>query len=80
MNGPRGFADLADLPEDERIKAIAHYVRDHGCTVAVCVDDWSGKPERYAKKLAEHGCRIVGQVSGPVAGVVTLKVGPINVN
>ena len=38
----KGFADLADLPEDERIKVIAHYVRDHGLTVAVCIDDVPG--------------------------------------
>ena len=77
---PRGFADLADLPEDERIEAIAHHVRDHGATAAVCVDDEPGKPERYARKLAARGCRIIEQAKGPVAGVVTLKVGPTNVN
>lgn len=77
---PSGFADLADLPEDDRIQAIAHYVRDHGRTAAVCVDDEPGKPERYARKLAAHGCRIVELVKGPVPGVVTLKVGPTNVN
>lgn len=77
---PRGYADLADLPEDERIAAIAHYVRDHGVTAAVCVDDVPGKPERYAKKLQELGCRIVGQMKGPVPNVITLQVGPINVN
>lgn len=74
------FADLADLPEDERIKVIAHYVRDHGLTVAVCIDDVPGKPERYAKKLRKHGCRIIEQFAGPVPETITLKVGPINVN
>lgn len=77
--GPR-YADLADLPEDERIRAIAHHVRDHGRTVAVCVDDEIGKPERYAEKLAARGCRILQQAKGPIPGVVTLTVGPINAN
>lgn len=57
--GRRDPADLADLPENERIRVVAHDVRDHGQTVAVCVDDVPGKPERYAKKLREQGCRVV---------------------
>lgn len=80
MAKPKGFADLADLPEDKRIELIVHHVRDHGRTVAVCVDDEPGKPERYAKKLAEKGCLVLEQLKGPVKGVVTLRVGPINVN
>ena len=77
---PRGYADLADLPEDERIKTIAHYVRDHGVTAAVCVDDEPGKPERYARKLAALGCRVREKSKGPIKNVVTLKVEPANVN
>ncbi len=77
---PSGFADLADLPEDERIAAIARYVLDHWRIAGVCVDDEPGKPERYAKKLADLGCRIIEQVKGPVPGVITLRVGPTNVN
>jgi hypothetical protein len=73
---PRGFADLADLPEDERIKFIAHHVLAHGLTVAVCVDDEVGKPERYAEKLRALGVAVLSQDKGPVANVVTLKVGP----
>lgn len=80
VSGPKGFADLGDLPEDERIKIIAHQVRDHGLRVAVCVDDEPGKPERYAKKLEANGCRVVEQIKGPTKGVVTLKVEPVNVN
>ncbi len=77
---PRGFADLADLPEDERIKIIAHHVLVHGETIAVCVDDLPGKPERYARKLKALGIAILSQTKGPVKDVVTLKVGPTNVN
>jgi hypothetical protein len=50
---PEGFADLADLPEDERIGIIGHYIVEHGKTVAVCVDDWAGKAERYIEKINE---------------------------
>ncbi len=80
MNRPAGFADLADLPEDKRIELIAHHVRDHGITAAVCVDDKPGVPERYTMKLEKLGCRVLEQMKGPVPNVITLKVGPINVN
>lgn len=73
---PKGFADLADLPEDERIDIIAHHVLAHGLTAGVVVDDVPGKPERYARKLEERGCRVVEQVKGPVANTITLKVEP----
>jgi hypothetical protein len=68
------------MPEDERIRVIAHYVRDHGLTVAVCVDDEVGKPERYARKLSALGVVVLSQQSGPVPNVITLKVGPANAN
>lgn len=77
---PEGIRGPGRFPEDERIKIIAHHVRDHGKTVAVCVDDVPGKPERYARKLRKHGCRVIQQVAGPVSGAITLRVGPTNVN
>ena len=77
---PKGYADLSDLSEDERIATIAHLVRDHGLSVAVCVDDEPGKPERYAAKLQKLGCRILEQMKGPIPNVITIKVGPINAN
>lgn len=80
MSIPKGFADLADLPEDERIKVIARHVVAHGQTVAVCVDDEPGKPERYAVKLRALGVAVLEQHKGPVANVVTLKVGLNNAN
>ena len=81
MSGPpKGFQDLADLPEDERIKLIAHYVVAPGITVAVLVDDEPGKPERYIEKLRARGAVVLSQEPGPVAKVITLKVGPANVN
>lgn len=77
MSGPpKGFQDLANLPEDDRIRLIAHYVCAHGLTVAVFVDDEPGKPERYTEKLRAAGAMVLSQEPGPVAKVITLKVGP----
>lgn len=77
---PAGYTDLADLPEDERIRVIAHHVQSHGLTVGVFLDHEPGKAERYTKKLEKLGCRVLQQVQGPVANVVTLKVAPANIN
>lgn len=74
------FQDLYRLPEDQRIELIAHYVRDHGKTVSVMVDDEPGKPERYTEKLKAAGCAVLERTPGPVAKVVTLRVGPANAN
>jgi hypothetical protein len=78
--GPKAFADLAALPEDERIRVIAHHVLVHGLTVAVCVDDEPDKPERYERKLRALGCAVLSRSRGPVANVITLKVGPAHEN
>lgn len=78
--GPAVFADLAELPEDDRIRLIAHYVIEHRKTVAVCVDDEQGKPERYTRKLRALGVAVVSQDKGPVPNVVTLKVGLAHAN
>lgn len=78
MKKPEGFADLADLPEDERIAMIGHYVTAHGKTVAVCVDDVQAKVDRYVRKLREGfpGLVILDITKGPVAGARTIRVGP----
>ena len=81
MSGPpKAYADMHNLPEDQRIWFIAHQVIDHGLTVAVFVDDEPGKPERYAEKLRAFGVVVLSQSKGPVANVVTLKVGPAHAN
>jgi hypothetical protein len=53
----KGFADLADLPEDDRITVIGQAVMD-GNQVAVPVDeegpDGYEKADRYVKKLLER--------------------------
>lgn len=45
------FADLADLPEDDRIKLIGQYVTDNGGRIAVVVDNEPGKADRYIRKI-----------------------------
>jgi hypothetical protein len=72
---PEGYADLADLPEDERIRIIIATVAN-GKTVAVCVDDHAAKIERYKRKLAASGGVILSTTKGPVKGAVTITVGP----
>ena len=75
---PEGYADLADLPEDERIEIIGRMVVERGKTVAVCVDDQPAKVARYLAKLRARFPAIVvlSQDKGPVKGVVTLRLGP----
>ena len=75
---PQGYADLAYMPEDERIELIARYV-NNGYAVGVVVDDLPGKPERYMAKLEAHGCKVVSLGKGP-PGIVTLRVSPSNVH
>ncbi len=71
----KAYADLADLPEDKRINAIANAVLK-GERVAFFTDDIPGKPERYIAKLRKLVPNIVveGPVRGPVKGVVTVSV------
>jgi len=75
--GPaKGYYDLADLPEDDRIKLAAHHVVVHGRVVGVTVDDDPAKVARYHRKLLSRGCAILSTEKGPVEGVVTIRVGP----
>jgi hypothetical protein len=79
----KGFADLADLKEDDRITAIGNTVMkapsssaDQPIMVAVVVDDHV-KADRYVKKLESQfpGIRIIDRFDGPVANTVTIRVG-----
>jgi hypothetical protein len=78
MHKPEAFLDLHRLSEDQRIDMIGHTVTEHGKTVAVCVDDITGKPERYIAKVQKlfPGVAVLGQFKGPTPGVVTIKFGP----
>ncbi len=70
----KGYADLADLSEDERIEVMADQITRRGLTAAVVVDDEPGKPERYTEKLEAKGCRVIDRQDGPAKGMVTLTV------
>lgn len=76
----KGFADLSDYTEDKRIKLIIAAVRKMrpGQVAAVCVDNVPGKPERYRAKLlaACPEIKIIDQLDGPTADIVTIRVGP----
>jgi len=78
MKKPEGFVDLHALSEDERIDMIGHAVTVHGKTVGVLIDDQPGKVERYRRKLRDRfpAAVVLDQTSGPVEGVVTIRVGP----
>lgn len=75
---PEGYADLADLSEDERITIIGRTVVEMGKTVAVCVDAQPAKVARYIRKIRDRFPTVVvlSQSNGPVAGIVTIKLGP----
>ena len=78
----QGFSDLADLPENERIRVIGHTVLnapgEGGApfVAAIALED-KAKADRYAEKLKKMFpiIRIIGVVDGIVPGTVTLKVG-----
>lgn len=71
----KGYADLADLPEDERIQIAADTAKA-GHIVAVCVDDEDEKVARYIRKLIALGVRVIDHTKGPVKNVVTIRIGP----
>ena len=71
----KAFADLADLPEDERIR-IAAETAAHGHVVGVAVDDEPEKVARYVQKLLAHGVRVLDQTPGPAKGCVLIRIGP----
>ena len=71
----KAFADLADLPEDERIRLAAEAAA-RGNVVGVVTDDEPGKPERYIRKFEARGVRIIDRGLGPVKNTVLIRIGP----
>ena len=71
----KAFADLADLPEDERIAAIAK-VAESGETVGFVVEN-DKKADRYVKKLGAYPVRIVDRKHFTIKGhdMVMVRVG-----
>lgn len=73
-----GYADLGDFDEDTRIDAIGRMVTEQKKTVAVVIDNEIEKSQRYIKKLTDKfpGLTVLDQTLGPVAGTMTIRVGP----
>ncbi len=73
----KGFADLADLPEDDRIKIIGDWVMSKRHRVAVPTDDDPGKAGRYMQKLHDRYPGIRCHIEpGLVQKTVTIIVQP----
>jgi hypothetical protein len=67
------YADIADLPEDERIVAIGKMAAS-GTKVAFIVED-NTKADRYIRKLLlDFAVRVTERGDGPVKGTVYVKV------
>lgn len=71
----KGYADLADLPEDERIK-IACEAALTGEVVGVVVDKEQDKIDRYIRKILKHSkaLKISKRGDGPVKGTYLIVV------
>ncbi len=73
----KAFSDLADLPEDERIRIAAETAVSTGAIVGIVTDDEPGKPERYIKKLEGYPLiRVIDRGPGPVKNTVLIRIGP----
>ena len=72
------FKDIADNPEDERIREIGEKTMREKLVVGFITDSEAGKAERYIRKLTERfpGIRVIYRGDGPVAETVLVKVGP----
>jgi hypothetical protein len=71
---PTYAADLADLPEDERIRVIAQAV-EYGQVCGIIVDDEPSKVARFHRKLMARGCVILSTTKS-IEGTVVIRVGP----
>ena len=75
----KGFADLASLSEDDRIRVIGEYVEEHptGTITGVVVDADPGghKARRYCVKLCRrYKVRIIDTSPGPVPQSTLIRV------
>ena len=70
-----GYADLYDLPEDQRIAIIGSTAAE-GSVVGFIVED-DAKADRYLEKLiAGHRIRLIDRLAGPVPGTILVRIGP----
>lgn len=80
----KAFADLADLPEDQRIEAIGRLTMEGPASstdkpiMNGFIVETPSKAARYIAKLKEQfpGIRIIDQNPGPLAGTVLVRIGP----
>lgn len=74
----KGYADLGDLPEDERIRIIGEHAAA-GNLVAVPIDDEAEKIARYIRKVTARfpTVRHIDTIAGIVANTKTIRFGPL---
>jgi hypothetical protein len=82
----QGYADLAGMKEDDRIKQIGNAAlygkqtsADQPLVIGFIVDDDGGvKGDRYIKKLQEKfpTVRIIDRHKGPVPNTELIRIGP----
>jgi hypothetical protein len=72
----KGYADVADLKEDQRITLIGETAMKSGGEIAFVVDDEPGKADRYIKKLLTKfpQLKVVKRFLGPVKDTETVSV------
>ena len=77
------FKDVADHPEDVRIKMIGEKAMNERLIVGFIVDDekcpiYGSKADRYIAKLKEKfpNIAVMGRGKGPVKDTEWVKVGP----
>lgn len=69
----KGYFDLADLPEDERI-AIIGRAAEQGQRVAFIVEDHA-KADRYVQKLTvRFNVSVAKRIDGPVQDTISVIV------
>jgi hypothetical protein len=72
---PKGFADLAGKPENERIKIIAHYLRKNPSeVVGIAIENQRAKIDRYRSKLSALGFAILDEKPMAGTGMIVLRV------
>ncbi len=70
-----GYADIADLQEDDRIKVMAATCIA-GKVISCQTDDVPGKADRYIEKMEAAGARYIKTGPGLVRGTVSISFGP----
>ena len=75
------YSDLADLPENERIRIIGEAAMA-GNIIGVALEDDAQKIKRYIKKLTKRFPKVrhVSTDPGIVRGTVLVRVGPLAEN